>query len=260
MEDEQKKMLLQWHPAFFADIMIEFQEEADKLIFENEHQLGTKPKEIDVLIIKKAGTAPIQKNLGRIFRGHNIIEYKSPEDYLSIDDYYKVLGYAYFYKAEGQPFGEESPKEDSIDIRDITVTMVCHNVPRKLLRHLQQDIGLNVEQTEPGIYYVYGERIPVQIIVTRQLNDKENLWLRSLTNKIKDQDEAEQILRAYVANQNNHLYESVMNIITSANRERFEGENMCEELYKIIEPKIEEKKRIAWEEGREHSLLSDIGI
>ena len=32
---------------------IELQEDAEYLIFENEHQLGTKPKEIDVLIIKK---------------------------------------------------------------------------------------------------------------------------------------------------------------------------------------------------------------
>jgi hypothetical protein len=28
---------LQWHPAFYAGIQIEFEEEKDKLIFENEH-------------------------------------------------------------------------------------------------------------------------------------------------------------------------------------------------------------------------------
>lgn len=46
------KSILQWHPAFYAGIQIEFEKERDKLIFENEHQLGTKPKQIDVLIIK----------------------------------------------------------------------------------------------------------------------------------------------------------------------------------------------------------------
>lgn len=50
---KQDKTVLQWHPAFFADIQIELQEDADSLIFENEHQLGTKPMEIDVLVIKK---------------------------------------------------------------------------------------------------------------------------------------------------------------------------------------------------------------
>lgn len=49
----QENQMLQWHPAFFAGIQIELEEEADKLIFESEHQLGTKPKEIDVLIIKR---------------------------------------------------------------------------------------------------------------------------------------------------------------------------------------------------------------
>ena len=81
MQKEEAKML-QWHPAFFAEIQIELQEDAEHLIFENEHQLGTKPKEIDVLIIKKDKGRVIRKNIGRIFRQHNIVEYKSPLDYL----------------------------------------------------------------------------------------------------------------------------------------------------------------------------------
>ncbi|MFQ8957338.1 MAG: hypothetical protein ACLR6X_15910 [Mediterraneibacter gnavus] len=50
---KRRSKMLQWHPAFFAEIQIELQEDAEHLIFENEHQLGTKPKEIDVLIIKR---------------------------------------------------------------------------------------------------------------------------------------------------------------------------------------------------------------
>lgn len=56
---KENAQLLQWHPAFYAGIQIELEEEADKLIFESEHQLGTKPKEIDVLIIKKEKEAEI---------------------------------------------------------------------------------------------------------------------------------------------------------------------------------------------------------
>ena len=52
-KNTKEQQVLQWHPAFYAEIQIEFEQEADKLLFENEHQLGTKPKEIDVLIIKK---------------------------------------------------------------------------------------------------------------------------------------------------------------------------------------------------------------
>ena len=35
--------LLQWHPAFFAGIQIEFGEEAKYLEFKSEYVLGTKP-------------------------------------------------------------------------------------------------------------------------------------------------------------------------------------------------------------------------
>ena len=69
---EEAKML-QWHPAFFAEIQIELQEDAEHLIFENEHQLGTKPKEIDVLIIKKDKGRVIRKNIGRF--SDNIISW-----------------------------------------------------------------------------------------------------------------------------------------------------------------------------------------
>ena len=98
MQKEEAKML-QWHPAFFAEIQIELQEDAEHLIFENEHQLGTKPKEIDVLIIKKDKGRVIRKNIGRIFRQHNIVEYKSPLDYLSVWVY---LFLQIRYQSDGQ--------------------------------------------------------------------------------------------------------------------------------------------------------------
>ena len=78
--EKRRTHVLQWHPAFYADIQIELEAEADLLIFENEHQLGTKPKEIDVLIVKKEQEVPVRKNIGRIFRKYNIVEYKSPTD------------------------------------------------------------------------------------------------------------------------------------------------------------------------------------
>ena len=60
--------------------------------FEDEHQLGTKPMAIDILIIKNTEGYKVKKNIGRIFRKYNIIEYKSPDDYLSIDDFTRYMG------------------------------------------------------------------------------------------------------------------------------------------------------------------------
>ena len=78
----EKPEVLQWHPAFYAGLQIELEEDRENLIFENEHQLSTKPMEIDVLVVKKEKDLPVRKNIGQIFRMYNIIEYKSPSDYL----------------------------------------------------------------------------------------------------------------------------------------------------------------------------------
>ena len=95
--EEQPKKLLQWHAAFYAGIQIELEEEADNILFENEHMLGTKPMQVDVLITKKDAQKSIHKNIGQIFRKYNLIEYKSPDDYVCVNDYHKVLGYAHFF-------------------------------------------------------------------------------------------------------------------------------------------------------------------
>lgn len=47
-----EKEVLQWHPGFVEAFKLEGQPDVEKLDIESEYQLGTKPKEIDVLAIK----------------------------------------------------------------------------------------------------------------------------------------------------------------------------------------------------------------
>lgn len=224
----KKKQLLQWHPAFYAGIQIEFAEERDILRFENEHQLGTKPKAVDVLIVKKDADAVIHKNIGRIFRTHNIVEYKSPGDHLGIDDYYKVLGYACFYKADTQ-------NADDIKASDITVSFVCRNRPRKLEGFLIRKRCLYLQKLENGIYYIKGELFPVQFICTSELSWDDNIWLKSLTNDLVQGEQVEKLLREYRKHQRNSLYKSVMNMVIRANWKIFEEEKgMCEALRELF--------------------------
>lgn len=233
-EAAKEKTSLQWHPAFYAGIQIEFAEEAHHLVFENEHQLGTKPKEIDVLIIKKDSNVSIRKNIGRIFRTHNIIEYKSPEDYLSIDDFYKVHGYACFYKSDVS-------KIDEIKAREITISFVTKHYPRNVIKHLEREQHLEVGKQEKGIYYVYGDYFPIQFVVTSQLTDEMNFWLHNLTNDLKETSRADNIMNKYKSHENDNLHQSVMDIIVSANKEVFkEADDMCQALNKLREELIEE--------------------
>lgn len=89
--DDTKK---QWHPAFTAALMLELKKSWGSLVFEKEHNLNTKPLEIDLLVIKKDAAVMVENEIGELFRGHNIIEYKSPKDHLDIDTFYKTEAYA----------------------------------------------------------------------------------------------------------------------------------------------------------------------
>lgn len=241
---KEPKPILQWHPAFYAGIQIEFEKERDKLIFENEHQLGTKPKQIDVLIIKKNSNEPIQKNIGRIFRKHNIIEYKSPTDYLSIDDFYLIYGYACLYKADVQ-------KIDDILANDITLSFVCHTFPKKLIEHLKSIRKYSIEKQEDGVYYVKGDFFPIQIIHTKTLSKETNLWLRNLTDNINDKLDVQTLMQEFEHNASNKLYSSVMNIIVNANKSKFkEVSPMCEALKEIFL----EQNREAYEKEKQEAI------
>ena len=214
---EQKEQTIQWHPAFFAGIQIELGDEAEYFSFEAEHQLGTKPMAIDVLI-KKEKERLIRKNIGRIFRTYNVVEYKSPTDYLSVDDFYKVYGYACFYKSDVS-------NVDSISIEDLTITFVSTNYPRKLIRHLREIRKYQIHKVEKGIYYVYGDQILIQILVTSQLDPSENLWLRSLTNNLHERQMTSKLIDEYRKHEKNILYQSMMDVIVRANmEEEFEVE------------------------------------
>lgn len=231
--EKQPKALLQWHGAFYAGIQIEFAEDAKNLLFENEHMLATKPMQIDILIIKKNTKKTIKKNIGRIFRKHNIIEYKSPDDYLSVDDFFKVLGYACFYKAD-------TGKIDEIKAEDLTISYVCSRYPRKLIRYCKERLNLTVQRQEKGIYYIFGEHFPIQLLVTTELSEETNLWLKSLTNKLKDCASAEKLVREYEKHQKENLYTSVMETIVRANAQKFnEVRKMCNALMELMKDEFD---------------------
>jgi hypothetical protein len=163
---------IDWHPAFIEAIQMELDDYSRELQFISEYQLTTEPLRIDVVIIKKNSDTPIKKNIAAIFRKENIVEYKSPNDYVSIDDFYKVYGYACLYASINK-----------VPITHLTVSFIESRYPRKLLAHLQEARKFTVEETSPGIYNISGDIVPIQIIDSRNLSAQENLWLKSLGNK-----------------------------------------------------------------------------
>lgn len=68
--------IIQWHPAFAAAMDLELRENRKNLEYNKEYNLNTKPLEVDLLIIKKDKDSQIVNEIGKLFRGNNIIEYK----------------------------------------------------------------------------------------------------------------------------------------------------------------------------------------
>ncbi|WP_411680035.1 DUF4351 domain-containing protein [Clostridium thailandense] len=148
--------------------------------------MSNKPLQIDVLI--KLNDEKIDNEIGKLFRNYNIIEYKSPEDSFNIDDYYKVLAYAYLYK---------SLREDYkvIEIDEMTISIFGSKKPIKLLKYLEKIEKLNITKESAGVYYINGLTIPIQIINLSELEKAEEQYaLMLFSNKNSNMKRAAEIL------------------------------------------------------------------
>ena len=175
--DERTKVF--WHEAFFEALQLEFHDYRDLLEFENEYLLSKEALSMDVLVIKKKPGERIDKNIGRIFRAHNIFEFKSETDSLTERDYNKVVAYALLYSSF-----------TPVPVADITVTFAVTIHPRELLKYLENVRGFTVQTAGDGIYYVEGDTFPVQILESKRLPVKENLFMRNLRSNLSTSDVA----------------------------------------------------------------------
>ena len=166
---------LKWHPAFLEAIQQELFDYKDLLEFKYEYQLVSEPLRIDLLIIKKPKEIIIDKNIASIFRTDNILEYKSPDDYLSVNNFLKVYAYANLYAAI----------TPNVEFSDISISFVESRYPREILKYLVDVRGYKVEEKHNGIYQITGDYVPIQVIESKKLSLDENLWLRSLTNDLE---------------------------------------------------------------------------
>jgi hypothetical protein len=197
-----------WHPAFCGAMQLELNEYRSVLDFEEEYQLTKGSLRIDVLIIKKRKNIVIEKNIARIFRRYNILEYKSPSDFLNISSYYKALGYKLFYVSR-----------KNIDIDNLSVTMVTSQHPYKLLRELSN--RHNITSNQNGIYIVNHEFGPTQIIVSSELAEDENLWLTHLKKELTAA-RLQHLLIEAAQYSNDPALDAYLDVITEVNVKTFQ--------------------------------------
>jgi hypothetical protein len=173
-----KDKKIQWHPAFCSAIKLELRKNKKDLYYQNEYNLSQKPLQMDLLVIMKSKNAIIENEIGKIFLGHNIVEYKSPEDSMNSDTYFKTLAYAYLYKAS-------ESRVDEILLDDITISLIRDTKPVKLLRWFKEN-HYTVEEKYLGIYYIEKAGFfKTQVIVTSKLQKENHKWITALTKNLK---------------------------------------------------------------------------
>lgn len=249
MEDTR----IQWHPGFVAAMNMEFKNDREKLVFKDEYNLNKKPLEVDLLIIKKEQDIEIHNEIGKIFRRHNIMEYKSPGDSLDIDTFYKVTGYACLYKSYGETV-------DGIKANDVTISLVREAKPKKLFKYFE-DNNVGITMPYKGIYYVHGMTLfPLQIIVTGELESEAHVWIRALTDRMEETDMKRLIAESgNVSNEyERKMVESIFEVTLNANIgliQKMRGDaGMGEVMLKIMRPVILELEKDAEARGIERGI------
>ena len=239
------------------------------LEFHREYPLSKEPLRMDLLIVKKLADVRIENEVGRIFKAYNIIEYKSPEDSLTIDDFVKTAGYVCQYKALGEWV-------DQIPLKELTMSLFREAVPREMMASLREE-GFRIEERFPGIYYVSGKwPFATQIVATGRLEPAAHRSFRILSKKASEEDVRgflEKARRMTEPGDRNNA-DAVLQVSTSANREMFEkirrDSIVCQALRELMKDEIAEErregkregiregKREGIREGRQEALLSVI--
>lgn len=221
----------------------------DKLVgFTDEFQLTEKPLQIDCTVVKVKRDCKIKNEIGKIFRKHNIFEYKSPMDELNIDTFYKAVAYACLYKVLPNHVNE-------IPAEEITITLIRDRKPVKLLGELEKS-GYGYKKEAAGIYYVNGAMFPMQIIESSELDVDMHVQLKALTNHLE-----ESLMRQYLLQvstfegREKNLADIVLQVIVNSNMEKvreWKGseQTMCEALRVLMKEELKEERVAGLREGR----------
>ena len=204
--------------------------------------------QIDCTVVKVKRDCKIKNEIGKIFRKHNIFEYKFPMDELNIDTFYKAVAYACLYKVLPNHV-------DEIPAEEITITLIRDRKPVKLLGELEKS-GYECKKETAGIYYVYDVMFPVQIIASSELDTDMHVQLKALTNHLE-----ESLMRQYLLQvstfegREKNLADIVLQVIVNSNMEKvreWKGSEriMCEALRVLMADELNEERMEGQREGR----------
>ncbi len=246
-----------WHPAFCGATEWELKQNRDDLSFDPDHTLSQTPIQMDMLVIKKNPSAVIENEIGKLFKQHNVFEFKGSGAGLSIDEYYKTIAYGCHYKSLGK-YVDEIPAEE------LTLTMMREAYPRELFKVLEGS-GVVITEKYKGIYYLTGKVLfDTQVIVTGQVDGKKHPGLKILSRNAKEDD-----IRAFLQDTKQakdpadyQNIDAVLQVSVSENEELFrrirEDDKMCQALEELMKDKIAEEVTKGKDEATKNTIVDNI--
>ena len=239
---------IEYHYGFYGAVHVEYEPRNIQMEYLQEHELGDEPVRMDMLILKHDQT-PLTDPVGSFFRGHNVLEYKSPEDHLSINDFYKVQGYAMLYKGLSRTMNE-------VPAQELTVSIFQHAYPREMFRRLEE-IELGITMFYPGVYHVTGRiGVPTQVIVTSRLPQNEYEAFKALS-KDATREDLIRLLKLTQENEDPKMIDyvrAVLNVSIAINKRLFteikEAGIMTEAVYSVFKEEMDKERQEGRQEGR----------
>ena len=237
-----------FHYGFYAAMEVEYDLADIPLVYEQEVELGKDPVRLDFLVIKKEPDILLDDPIGEFFKQVNIFEYKSPEDGLSIDDFYKVQAYGLLYKGFGR-------KVNELPIEKITLTIVRHTYPKDMMKMLQ-DSGIRISNVHSGIYRFEGKlSIPVQLVISSQLPSGEYEGLRLLVKGATIEDIKNYAEKA-IASGNERIkgnVRTVIDVCLNVNKNLKEVKEMYEAVREVFKDAFAKERQEGLQEGTERA-------
>jgi hypothetical protein len=182
----QRKERTPYHGAAFGAFSCLFcnYRQNGKVTIVDEHRLSKEPLRIDIVVIKKDRDIELEPVWAKIFRAHNLVEYKSPADKApTFEVFSKLMGYAWIYAAQ-----------EKVKISDMTATLICAVTPKKLLKILKDDFDYELLEKYDGVYYIIQKGVAAEKSLAIQImTQSSELLLQALDKKPLDEAAADKV-------------------------------------------------------------------
>ena len=254
MSKEAEK--IDYHYGFYGVMRCKYEcgFSREEVELQQEVELGDRPLRADAIFVSHLEVLPFTDALGGRLNKRNVIEYKSPGDSLSIDDFFKVVGYACVYKSDGKTVNE-------IPFEDVSVFIFCYAYPRKAFSILKE-MGFSVSEAQPGIYCVeVASSLSVQAVIIPQLPEGYE-ELKILGPKAKKEDVLK-VLEDVRKNNDPYYIEHIkagLRISMAANPELYdeirEESTMVDVFERIFSKELKAKEIKGKREGKREGIVS----